>query len=710
MKQFQDRNESDGRSNSIDSAAVAAKCGMSFIAFALLAVFFGSPFPARANAIDSPDSATLDAVVVTATRDAQALTDVPESVSIVTREEIDNTSALSLDEILRRVPSLDVPISSSYQLHPTSDNVSMRGLGGIRALVMVDGIPLNDPFFGYVQWNRVPLESIERVEIVRGADAALWGNYAMGGVINILTRTPDANALVVQSGIGNYGTWREDAYGSYVVSDAVKFGVEAGAIHTDGFNTTPQDIRGPVNVPTAFTAHNMAFTGAFSPTSSLAVHNRFDFHSNDQNLDSRLAFNTQRTFTYSADAAQQLGNAGSLAATVFHDDSRFRTDNTDTPDGAIPGHAEFVQNRHVTPVHDNGASFVWSNEFAGVLRSLSVGADYHQIEGQDIASIFDDTNTQIRTDIGRGKQRFVGEFAQASLQPIDPLELLASVRHQSFDNFDGFDGSPGGLGAVPDEHASSVDPRLSARWTITSETAIRAAAYKAFRAPTLDNLYRAFATPSGIFFGNPALKPETLSGGEAGFDFNRGSLRMQVTAYTNTVENLITSAPLDPGELPPGFFFGSRNINAGRARSRGVEGEADWAIDSAWNLHAGYTLADSTITQSELDPGSVGKQQGAIPRHRFSAGFTYTGVNGLTVAPQVRWLSKSWGDNDNTLPVDEHFVADLSVSYPFTATLRGFVQIENLTDRRYIADNSGFEPARLGTPFSTFFGLRWEMR
>jgi outer membrane receptor protein involved in Fe transport len=707
MEQAPELKEIDNCSHTVDGSIASAQRDRLSAFFATLILMLAS---SSVTALESPDSATLDAVVVTATRAAQTLADVPESVSVITHEEIANTPAQSLDEILRRVPSLDVPIAASYQLHPTADNVSMRGLGGIRALVMLDGVPLNDPFFGYVQWSRVPLENIERVEIVRGADAALWGNYAMGGVINILSREPQTDTLIAQNGVGNYGTWRSNAYGSYVVSDAVKLGVEVGANHTDGFNTTPQDIRGPVNVPTGFTAHNVALTGVFSSLPNLVVRGRFDFHSNDQNLDSRIAINTQQTATSSIDATQQLGDAGQIAATAFHDDSRFRTDNTDTPNGAVSGQAEFIQNRHITPVHDDGASLVWSNEFSSVLRSLSIGVDYHLIEGQDIASIFDDTNAQIRTDIGRGKQRFIGEFAQASLQPVDPLELLASVRHQSFDNFDGFDGAPGGIGAAPDEHASSLDPRLSARWTLTPDTAIRGAVYQAFRAPTLDNLYRAFATPAGIFFGNATLKPETLNGGEVGFDVNRGSLRTQVTAYTNTVENLITSATLDPAELPPGFFFGSRKINAGRARSRGIEGESEWSIDKTWTLRAGYTLADSTITQSELDPASVGKQQGGIPRRRFSAGMTYTGSNGLTIAPQLRWLSKSWGDNDDTLPVDEHLVADLSVSYPFTSTLQGFVQIENIANRRYISDNTGFEPERLGTPFSAFFGLRWEMR
>jgi outer membrane receptor protein involved in Fe transport len=197
-----------------------------------------------------------------------------------------------------------------------------------------------------------------------------------------------------------------------------------------------------------------------------------------------------------------------------------------------------------------------------------------------------------------------------------------------------------------------------------------------------------------------------LRGGEAGFDFNRDGLRLQVTAFTNTIRNLITFAPLAPGELPSGFFFGTRNINAGRARSRGFEAEADWTLGPRWSATLAYTYARSTIVESAFDPASVGKQQGGIPRRRASASLTYAAASGWRVTPQVRWVSKSWGDNDDTLPVDEHAIVDLAASYPLSRRLEAFIQVENLFDRGYIADNSGFDLPRLGTPFSAFAGVR----
>jgi outer membrane receptor protein involved in Fe transport len=673
---------------------------------ATAAALVAAPTGGRAEA--APAAKAVDEIVVTATRSQRPLQDLPVSVSVVTGADIAETPGQSLDDILRRVPSVDLPLASSYQLHPTSLNVSMRGLAGIRALVLLDGVPLNDPFFGYVQWNRAPLETIDRVEIVRGGGATLWGNYAMGGVINVLTKTPDEDQLALQAGGGSYGTYRADAAGGLVVSQAVKLGFEAAASHTDGFITAPKDLAQPIDVPTAFTAYNAAFTGELKPTASLTGHFRIGYHENHQTLGTPLSINNQRTWTYSADATQDFGERGAVTLTSFHDDSRFGTDNTDTPAGAQAGTAEFVQNRHVTPVHDTGASLVWTKTLqAGWLRGLTAGVDYHGIEGTDVADIFVDTGAQIRTDIGGGKQRFLGGFGQVSLRPVAALEVLASLRYQSFDNYDAYDGAPGGLGHVPDKRTSSVDPRISARWAVTPVFGLRAAAYEAFRAPTLDNLYRAFSTPSGIFLGNPALVPETLRGGEAGFDVNRGGLRVQVTGYTNTIRNLITYAPLPQDELPPGFFYGTRNINAGRARSRGLEAEADWTIAMQWTGAFGYTFADSTIVESEFDPASVGKQQAGVPRQRIDASVTYTAAAGWRVTPQLRWVSESWGDNDETLPIPAHLVVDLALNYPVTHSLEAFVQIENLFDNRYIADNSGFELPRIGTPFSAFAGVRW---
>lgn len=652
--------------------------------------------------------ATGSDIVVTATRSVRSIDNVPVSVSVVNANRIATTPAKSLDDILRRVPSVDLPIASSGEIHPTADNISMRGLGGIRALVLLDGVPLNDPFFGTVQWGRAPLEAIDRVEIVRGGGATLWGNYAMGGVINILRRDPDRTALALQASGGMYSTWRTSANAAYVVSDAVKFTLDAEANHTDGYNETLPAERGPITVPTSFNAHNLAFGGVFQLGEGLTAHARIAYHHNDQpHYSTRLQSNRQHNWVYSGDISREFGSGATLTATAFHTDGLFQTDNAGTPDGFASNAAEYIQNRHFSRVHDTGVSLVWSQPIEGVLRSYSIGADYHGISGEDDADIFSETGTRLRTDIGRGKQRFLGGFMQASIHPVEAFEILASVRYQTFLNYQAYDGNPGGLlGNIPSQRTTSVDPRVSLRYAVAPHFALRAAGYSAFRAPTMDNLYRTVSVPQGIFYSDASLKPETLNGGEVGFDYVRPGFRGQVTLYTNTIKNLLTYRNLADSELPPGFAFGSRNINAGAARSRGIEAEASWTLNPNWSLSAGYTYADSIITENVLDPASVGLQQMGIPKHKLTGSVTWTSPHGLTITPQLRWFSKSYGDNDHTLPVDSHVVVDLSASYPLADRFNAFAQVQNLFDNRYVADNNGFEPRRLSTPLTATFGVR----
>ena len=206
------------------------------------------------------------------------------------------------------------------------------------------------------------------------------------------------------------------------------------------------------------------------------------------------------------------------------------------------------------------------------------------------------------------------------------------------------------------------------------------------------------------------MKPETLEGAEAGVDFHKGPIRFQATAFTNTIKDLITSRDLTDSELPPGFFFGTRLINAGRARSRGVEAELDWQISRKLMGTLGYTYADSIVTDNPEDPQSVGLQQAGVPKQRFSAGVDWTGPRGVRLSPRVRYVSRTNGDADGLLHTDPHVVFDLSASAPIVKQMEAFVQIENLFDRRYVADNSGFSPALLGTPFTALGGVRLNIR
>jgi len=690
-------------------------------------VAFAAPALAEPVALTAA-GAPVDEVVVTASRAPEPLKDVPASVSVVTAAEIHDIPARALNDALRLTPGLNLTAMGADVGHPTAYNEGMRGLPttATRMLVLMDGTPVNDPFFGYIQWNRIPLNAIDRVEIVRGGGSPLWGDAAMGGVVNVITRAPAQDQLQLDGAGGSYGAYRASAYGAYRLSDRAALSLNAAASGTAGYQTTPESwtsfgtttLRSPVYAPTSFAARNVAFRTDVAPTSDLAGAFTASYHQNHQLLSTPLGDDHQRTWTWSGQLKKTFGNGGALTFGLFHDDSDFVTANPHL----LSFNSEYVSNVHRTPVQDWGGSLIWSQDLSSVVKSYMLGADVRTIGGHDYADyVLPSGAAAAPTVVGGGRQLFLGAFAQARLQPAPRLEVLASLRYQFYRNADGVDTFPPAVAAIPASDRGSVDPRVNLRYALRDGLALRGAYYRSFRAPTLDQLYRTFAdTTAGIYEGNPFLKPEALQGGEVGLDFNRQGFRSQFTLYDTTIRNLITQRSLTSAENPTAlgvtcgfdpqtfaFLTCTRNINAASATARGAELEAAWDLGRGVTAGLAYTYADSRYTADPEDPTAVGERLEGVPMHNLSGRLAYEAPGGWRLSADLRWVSRSYGDAhpDDGLVQDAHFVMDVSGAYPLSRTLEAYVQIQNLTDSRYIANNGGGVPI-LGAPLLVMSGLR----
>src|SRR5204863_869585 len=177
-------------------------------------------------------------VTVTPARTEQRSGAVPASVSVLMSEDIRSAPAVVADDVLRQIPTFSLfRRTSSLSSHPTAQGVSLRGIGpsGVsRTLVLVDGTPFNDPFGGWVYWTRVPLEDTDRIEVVDGSSSSLYGNYAMGGVINILGSGASRRTIDFKTQYGNHRSPKEDLFASDVWG-RLGFIVNASLFDTDGF-------------------------------------------------------------------------------------------------------------------------------------------------------------------------------------------------------------------------------------------------------------------------------------------------------------------------------------------------------------------------------------------------------------------------------------------------------------------------------------------
>jgi outer membrane receptor protein involved in Fe transport len=185
-------------------------------------------------------------IVVTATRTPAVLSDVASSVSAITAADASSAPELAVDDILRQVPGFSLlRRSDSRTANPTSQGVSLRGLGASgasRALVLLDGVPLNDPFGGWVYWDRIPTAAIERIEVLRSGGSALYGSGALAGVVDVEERPITNRAIAFEGSSGNQGT----SAGSLAMSAGGKrwgIAAEAQALQTDGYIPTPASQR-----------------------------------------------------------------------------------------------------------------------------------------------------------------------------------------------------------------------------------------------------------------------------------------------------------------------------------------------------------------------------------------------------------------------------------------------------------------------------------
>jgi outer membrane receptor protein involved in Fe transport len=647
---------------------------------------------------DTTRPVELSPIVVSATRTPRTVQDLPVSTSVVRGDEVRATPALTLDDALRTVPGLNVPFESAVTAHYTSNGVSVRGIGGyVTALVLLDGIPLNDPMSGYIPWAKVPAELVDRVEVVRGGSSSLYGTYALGGVVNIITRRPAANEFGAGVSYGSNNTIRTNALGSIGLSPAVRLTLNGSFYDTDGYVRPIPSARGPLDERGWSRAGNglAQLDIRLSEQSSAFLRaNYYDFYGNQG---SPLAFDGQREFDLAGEIQDRSPTGRTISATGFFERDVPRTYNTDPI--TARGVDEFLSNFHRTPATSVGGSFLWSKVSSNAKANVTLGLDGHVVNGEDQSDVYSAPDTFAYHETGGGTQLTGGTYAQLEYFVTPALELLGSVRLDAWQNHNGHDNkAPGGVQTFPDKTRASVNPKVAIRYHVGSELTLRGAVYRAFNAPNLDELYRPYSAASYANVPNPRLGPETLVGGEAGVEYAAGPASAQVNVFQNSLTDVISYNPIAFSPV-----YTTQPVNVGSVRTRGLELFGNWDLRSGWRLSASYTYTQSIVTDNPPDRSIEGNTQGDTPKHLAAASIGHFGGrwSGLV---QGRYIGKRPVDISNTRSIDSYFVTDVSGSVQVAPQFEVFGQVQNVFDKLYVVSEYGFD-AR-GAPRQVFAGIR----
>jgi outer membrane receptor protein involved in Fe transport len=648
-----------------------------------------------------------DQVTVTAARTVARVSDTAASVIVLAPEDLSATAALALDDALRQVPGFSLfRRSGSRTANPTSQGVSLRAVGASgasRALVLADGIPINDPFGGWVYWGRVPREAVSRVEVVRGGSSHLYGTDALGGVINFI---PHSNASPLASIEASYGNQTTPNVSLFAGGRLGQLGAQlsAEAFSTDGYIIVDEDERGLVDTPAASDHMTLDVAVERLMSDRSRIFARGSYYGESRENGTPLQQNRTHIRQLALGGDWQSQSAGALTARVYASSQIFDQDFSAV---AADRASELITRSQRVPAQQIGLAVQWSRP-AGARHTLVAGLDAREVRGASDELAF--VAGRLTSAVGAGgRERVLGVFGQDIVRITRRLFLTASARLDRWRNFDALStttpltvASPSTVREFDDRTETAFSPRLSLLHKLTDNVSLTASGYRAFRAPTLNELYRSFRVGNVITLANDELRAERLTGGEAGASVAGWNRRVNVRGlfFWSEIARPIANVTLS---FTPELITRQRQ-NLGRTRSRGVEVEAEAAITDTFKVSGGYLFADARVLEFPANTLLEGLWLPQVPRHQFTFQARYSNPRRITVGLQGRASGIQFDDDQNIFKLDRYFTLDGFVSRPIGRGVELFAAAENLFDHQY---DIGRTPVRtVGPPLLARFGVR----
>jgi outer membrane receptor protein involved in Fe transport len=640
-------------------------------------------------------------ITVSATRTSLKLSEVPGSIVQLSSDDVHANPSLTTDDLLRQVPGFSLfRRSSSRVANPTTQGVSLRGLGASgpsRALVLEDGVSLVDPFGGWVYWDRIPRTKISSVDVFRGGSSSLYGSDALAGVVQFLSRLPSGPTISVDTSYGTESTPDLSVFAGTTIS---RWDISASTemAHTDGYILVPSAQRGTID--TAANSEHAALDAQLGykfPNNGRAFlrgtffdearHNGTPFQKNSTATGFGVAGINTAIGTHDYVAARLFGQAQGYDQTF----SSIQSINS-TRDSEQPTNIQHV------PSQEGGGSLQWNH----ILKSHTL------IAGFDLQEVMGASDEQLllasASKVSGGRQFSSGLFGQDIFRLGSKWTVIAGARWDRWKNFDGStlrfplpSGAPF-TQLFADRTENSFSPRLSFMRALNSNISLSLSGYRAFRAPTLNELYRSFQQGTITTRNNPQLRAERLTGAEAGLKATglNNRIETRATLFWSDIVDPVTNVTLDATTR--------QRENLGRTRSLGTELDGVLRLSSTLEISAGYQYTHATVVDS---PSLAGKFVPEVPQHQFTWEARYWRPSRVMCSVQGRFSSSQFDDDLNTLVLNRYYTMNLFLGRKLNSGLAAYVAAENLLNRRYAV---ALTPPvlTLGPPIVARIGLRYD--
>jgi outer membrane receptor protein involved in Fe transport len=649
-------------------------------------------------------------ITVTATRSSLDLPATANTLYSITTQQLNEYPATELDDKLRQQAGFELfRRSSSRVQNPTSQGISLRGLGSTaasRTLVLSDNAPLNDPFGGWIHWDEIPALAIDSVTLATGGGSDLYGSSALGGVIDILPAHPAAPRFDASVLGGSQSTsdlnLRADAthnrWSQLLAADAYR---------TAGYIPTAPSVAGPVDTPA-----NVHSESARSETDRTFGSNNRAFLIGNLLNEARgngttLTNNGTRLWRYLAADDWSATPSISGRARLFGSDEAYRQSFSSIN---IPRTVEALTRLQHVRTQELGASTDASLALNPI--AIVLGADVRDIRATDNeAPISANTPSGIADTSAR--QRFVGGFAELLASGHRGLlrntSAALSLRLDSASNLDTRTLSQTFPTAAtttltPNRNEFIPSPRLGIVRQIGATATIHASVFRAFRTPTMNELYRTGQVGQQITQANPTLQSERATGWEIGSTYTSPSnaISFSGTYFWTEINRPVSAVLISTNNY--------KRENLGQILSQGTELHLEIEPRRALSATLGYQFAHAVVTRYNPPPITVGTQQNLVgnwipevPRQSFTAQLRATQPRLGTLTLAARASGQAWDDSANTFLLNPFFQLDLSAQHNFGAHLTANAILTNLLNQR--PDVARTPTLTLGSPFLAEAGL-----
>lgn len=683
----------------------------------------------------------LEEIVVTATRTPKELEDVPASTSLITKKDIEKKNIQTIDKAVDGLPG--VFHRDPRNLMSTWPRIFLRGIPGqMRTLVLLDGVPLNEPLNGGVRFAGYAPEEIERIEVIRGPFSSLYGGYAMGGVVNFITPTPEKQEFTLRTGYGS-GFKDGDApdIGRFYISYGNKL-FDKLSIFLSYSRNSAKDFATDFNVQAVKPPDNI--TGWSQTTNQFgALRYLIGDQGNNDWWDDKITLKVGYDFskttklnllfvrtrlewdpwgdgatTYLRDSSgNPVWSYGtvressfiltpSMGSVINFYNLSYETQISDMKAKLSMGLVDAQKRRHAThsatATRFDGPAIVSHSPSEGYIAELVFtkplltnhiitfgGAfkyDWAEIKRYNLTNWRDKNSITNMVYHSTGKANTYALFIQDEIMILSNLTAYIGARYDWWKTFDGYDNDIGKTG-YPKEYGSKTKNSLSPKAAIVykpyEKTTLRVSIGKAFRPPVIAELYGTFLRADlATNWGNPDLKPESVVSWDLGVSQELWKdARVRVTYFENYMKDFIQNTQIDATTY--------RWLNVEKAGGRGIEFEVEQKFGNWLRLFANFTYNHTEVKENKAFPKTVGKKLTEVPKTMFNGGVDFE--KGLFSASLIgRHKSKIYLNTENLDTAkgvynsyDPHFVADAKFSYKITKWATASISVNNIFDKEY---------------------------